>query len=120
MVLRPAGSSLAPAEDRLWADDRRRSTLLVGIEGGSDDTIVRRVAAQVEAGVVEEARRAWAQPRSETARNVLGLEQFATLPPDAMRLRLWSRRPSSSPAISASGYGGCPAWLPSPETGHRR
>jgi tRNA dimethylallyltransferase len=77
-----AGSSLAPAEDRLWADDRRRSTLLVGIDGGSDDAIARRVAAQVEAGVVEEARRAWAQPRSETARNVLGLEEFATLPPD--------------------------------------
>jgi tRNA dimethylallyltransferase len=82
LELAEAGSSLAPAEDRLWADDRRRSTLLVGIDGGSDEAIVRRVAAQLEAGVVEEARRAWAQPRSETARNVLGLEEFATLPPD--------------------------------------
>ena len=41
-----------------------------------------RVAGQLEAGVVEEASRAWSQPRSETARNVLGLEEFATLPPD--------------------------------------
>jgi tRNA dimethylallyltransferase len=76
------GSSLAPPEDRLWADDRRRPTLLVGIDGGSDEAIRGRVAGQLEAGVVEEARRAWSQPRSETARNVLGLEEFATLPPD--------------------------------------
>jgi len=82
LELAEAGSSLAPAEDRLWADDRRQSTLLVGVDGGSDETIRERVAAQLEAGVVEEARRAWSQPRSETARNVLGLEEFATLPPD--------------------------------------
>ena len=82
LELAEAGSSLAPPQDRLWADDMRRSTLLVGIDGGSDDAIRRRVAAQLEAGVVEEARRAWAQPRSETASNVLGLEEFATLPPD--------------------------------------
>jgi tRNA A37 N6-isopentenylltransferase MiaA len=56
--------------------------VLVGIDGGTDDGIRRRVAAQLEAGVVEEARRAWSQPRSETARNILGLEEFATLPPD--------------------------------------
>ena len=77
-----AGSSLAPAEDQLWAGDTRRSTLLVGVDGGSADAIRRRVAFQLEAGVVEEARRAWSQPLSETARNVLGLEEFATLPAD--------------------------------------
>jgi tRNA dimethylallyltransferase len=83
LELAASGSSLAPAEDRLWADDRRRSTLLVGVEGGSDDAIRLRVATQLESGVVEEARSAWAQPLSETARNVLGLEEFATLPSDA-------------------------------------
>jgi tRNA A37 N6-isopentenylltransferase MiaA len=31
-------------------------------------------------GVVEEARSAWQGPLSETARRVLGVEQFATLP----------------------------------------
>jgi tRNA dimethylallyltransferase len=82
LELAEAGSSLAPPQDRLWADDRRRSTLLVGVDGGSDDAIRRRVATQLEAGVVEEARSAWAQPLSETARNVLGLEEFATLAPD--------------------------------------
>ncbi len=80
LELAEAGSSLVPKSDRLWADDMRRSTLLVGVDGGSDEAIRRRVLSQVEAGVVEEARRAWAQPLSETARNVLGLEEFATVP----------------------------------------
>jgi len=75
-----AGSSLAPPADRLWAADERRSTLLVGVDGGTDARIRQRVERQVELGVVEEARRAWSQPLSETARNVLGLEEFATLP----------------------------------------
>ena len=80
LELAAAGSSLAPPADRLWADDERRPTLLVGIEGGSEERIRARVEQQLAAGVVEEARRAWAQPLSETARNVLGLEEFATLP----------------------------------------
>jgi tRNA A37 N6-isopentenylltransferase MiaA len=33
-------------------------------------------------GAAEEARAAWALPLSDTARKVLGLEQFATLPED--------------------------------------
>jgi tRNA dimethylallyltransferase len=82
LELAEAGSSLAPPQDRLWADDKRWPTLLVGVEGGSGEAIRRRVAGQLEAGVVEEARSAWAQPLSETARNVLGLEEFATLAPD--------------------------------------
>jgi tRNA A37 N6-isopentenylltransferase MiaA len=80
LELAAAGFSLAPHADRLWAEDRRRSTLLVGIPGGDEDRIRRRVEHQLGAGVVDEARRAWAQPLSETARNVLGLEEFATLP----------------------------------------
>ncbi len=34
----------------------------------------------VERGVVDEAVRAWGQPISVTARKILGLEEFATLP----------------------------------------
>ncbi len=34
----------------------------------------------VERGAVAEARAAWARPLSATARKVLGLEEFATLP----------------------------------------
>jgi tRNA dimethylallyltransferase len=80
LELAAAGFSLAPPADRLWAADRRRATLLVGMAGGGEDRIRRRVEHQLAAGVVDEARRAWAQPLSETARNVLGLEEFATLP----------------------------------------
>jgi tRNA dimethylallyltransferase len=82
LELAAAGSSLAPQADRLWAADDRRPTLLVGIEGGTEEQIQLRVEHQLAAGVVDEARRAWAQPLSETARNVLGLEEFATLPAD--------------------------------------
>src|SRR2546423_1163644 len=82
LELAAAGSSLAPPADRLWADDQRWPTLLVGIAGGDDDRIRRRVEHQLAAGVVDEARRAWAHPLSETARNVLGLEEFATLLPE--------------------------------------
>src|SRR5579862_1852872 len=70
LELAEAGSSLAPAQDRLWAEDKRRPTLVFGIETVSEERIRRRVAAQVDAGVVDEAKRAWAGPISETARNV--------------------------------------------------
>ncbi|HEY3920933.1 MAG TPA: tRNA (adenosine(37)-N6)-dimethylallyltransferase MiaA [Gaiellaceae bacterium] len=82
LELAEAGASLAPPVDRLWGDDMRRETLLVGIDGGSDAAIEQRVARQVDDGVVDEATRAWTKPLSETARNVLGLEEFATLPVD--------------------------------------
>jgi len=78
LELAEAGASLAG--DRLWTREVRRPTLLVGIDGGTDERIRARVRRQVEAGVVEEARRAWARPLSPTARQVLGLEEFATLP----------------------------------------
>ena len=42
--------------------------------------IEARVAEMVERGVVAEARAAWHGPLSTTARKVLGLEEFATLP----------------------------------------
>jgi tRNA dimethylallyltransferase len=80
-----AGSSLAPAENRLWSGDMRRPTTLVGLEVAPaelDARIRARVQAMVAAGVVEEARAAWARPLSSTARKVLGLEEFATLPVD--------------------------------------
>jgi tRNA dimethylallyltransferase len=114
LELAEAGSSLAPPADRLWSDDVRRETIVVGIDGGSDAAIRRRVDAQLAAGVVDEARAAWAQPLSETARNVLGLEEFATLPADeaaeavvsatqrlARYQRKWLRR--LAPAVTLAG-----------------
>jgi tRNA dimethylallyltransferase len=85
LELSAAGASLAPPEDRLWAEDMRHPTTLVGLELDTaelDRRIEARVAAQVERGVVEEARAVWGKPLSDTARKVLGLEAFATLPLD--------------------------------------
>ncbi len=83
LELAEAGETLAPAVDRLWSDAVRRPTLLVGLDlaiSTLDARIETRVAAMVDAGAVEEAREAWGAPLSATARKVLGLEQFATLP----------------------------------------
>ncbi|MDX6477200.1 MAG: tRNA dimethylallyltransferase [Gaiellaceae bacterium] len=83
LELADAGHSLAPAQDRLWTEDTRLPTTIVALELPLDELdrrIEERTRAMTGAGAAAEARRAWAQPLSETARKVLGLEQFATLP----------------------------------------
>jgi len=84
LELAEAGASLAPAHDRLWTEDTRHPTLIVTLDVPADE-LDRRIRARAEAmaarGAAEEARAAWARPLSETARKVLGLEEFATLPP---------------------------------------
>jgi tRNA dimethylallyltransferase len=85
LELAEAGASLAPEDDRLWTEDTRHPTLLVALDvppDALDERIRARVDAMVEAGVVQEARAAWSGPLSETARKVMGLEEFATLPLD--------------------------------------
>jgi tRNA dimethylallyltransferase len=85
LELAEVGASLAPASDELWTEDTRVPTTIVALDvplDVLDERIDARARAMVEHGAVEEARRAWAQPLSETARKVLGLEQFATLPVD--------------------------------------
>ena len=84
LELAEAGASLAPAREGLWSDDVRHPTTLVGLALEQDELerrIHARVAAQVDRGVVAEAAAAWSRPLSATARKVLGLEAFATLPP---------------------------------------
>src|SRR5581483_8249855 len=85
LELAAAGASLAPAGDRLFGADARRPTALFGLLGGAgaEERVRRRVAEQLAAGVVDEARRAWAGPLSATARKILGLEEFATLDENA-------------------------------------
>jgi tRNA dimethylallyltransferase len=82
LELAEAGHSLAPADDRLWTDDTRRETTIVGLDLPLDE-LDRRIAARTVgmagAGAADEAARAWAGPLSETARKVIGLEEFATL-----------------------------------------
>jgi tRNA dimethylallyltransferase len=85
LELAEAGASLAPRTDRLWAPDARRPTLLVVLDlapEALERRIAERARAMAAAGAAEEARRVWAGPLSETARKVMGLEQFATLPED--------------------------------------
>jgi tRNA dimethylallyltransferase len=85
LELAEAGRSLAPVESTLWTAEARWPTLIVALELPLDvlDTrIDERTSAMAAGGAVDEARRAWAQPLSDTARKVLGVEQFATLPVD--------------------------------------
>jgi tRNA dimethylallyltransferase len=83
LELAEVGQSLAPPEDRLWTTDTRLPTTIVGLDvplDVLDRRIEERTWAMAAAGAAAEARRAWSGPLSETARKVLGLEQFATLP----------------------------------------
>ena len=83
LELAEAGGSLAPAGDALWTAEARHPTLIVTLDlplEELDRRIDERTHAMAAGGAVDEARRAWAEPLSETARKVLGLEQFATLP----------------------------------------
>jgi tRNA dimethylallyltransferase len=61
LELAEAGSSLAPAADRLWASDTRRPTLVAGLEVPKDvleRRIEERTRAMFERGVVDEVRAA--------------------------------------------------------------
>ena len=85
LELAASRSSLAPAHDDLWSGEFRRPTLLVALDlplEELDRRIEARTASLAANGAVAEARRAWGRPLSATARKVLGLEAFATLPED--------------------------------------
>ena len=83
LELAEAGSSLAPAEDRLWSAHTRLPTLIVGLDAAKDELerrIVERTRAMFDVGVQEEVRAALAGPISQTARKTLGLDEVASLP----------------------------------------
>lgn len=83
LELAALGSSLRPADSRLWAGDTRHPTAIVGLELPQDE-LDRRIEARsrtmFQAGVEEEVRQALARPISATARQVFGLEEIASLP----------------------------------------
>jgi tRNA dimethylallyltransferase len=83
LELAETGSSLAG--DALWGGDTRRPTLVFGLDV-HDDVLEQRIRVRagtmLERGVVEEARAALARPVSRSARKVMGLVDFAELPPD--------------------------------------
>jgi tRNA dimethylallyltransferase len=85
LELAEAGASLAPSEARLWSEQTRHPTLLVGLEVPMDvleRRIQERTKAMLERGAEAEARRALAGPISATARTIHGLEEVAELPLD--------------------------------------
>ena len=78
LELAEAGSSLRPSEGRLWSDETRHPTTIVGLEvppGVLAARIEERTRRMFEAGVEEEARAA-----GEVAPKVIGLEAVRTLP----------------------------------------
>jgi tRNA dimethylallyltransferase len=97
LELSEEGYSLAPADGRLWTDDTRYATTIVALDVPLDELdrrIAARTSAMAAAGAADEAARAWNGPLSESARKVLGLEEFATLPVDdaVERVTLATRR----------------------------
>lgn len=83
LELLEVGESLQPAEARLWSGHARHPTVVFGLEiprAILDERIRARAQAMLEAGVVEEARRALAGPISSTAARALGLRELAELP----------------------------------------
>ena len=94
LELAAAGESLAPREGRLWSEDTRHPTLIVGLDVPMDvleRRIEERTRTMFERGAVEEASRALAGPISETARTIHGLQDLAELPSEEAFLALVRR-----------------------------
>lgn len=94
LELAETGHSLAPDEDRLWVEETRHPTLVFGLDVHPDALerrIVERTQAMFAAGVQDEVRRALEGPISQTARQAMGLEEVATLPPDEASERVIQR-----------------------------
>jgi len=71
--------------DRLWTEETRHPTLVVGLDVPKDvldQRIVARTEAMFDAGVQDEVRAALVGPISATARKTLGLDEVANLPRD--------------------------------------
>jgi tRNA dimethylallyltransferase len=82
LELHEAGGSLRPPRDRLWSEDTRHPTLVIGLEVPRDVLSARieeRTRAMWERGVGEEARNALAASLSSTARQVIGLHEAGML-----------------------------------------
>ncbi|HET6642838.1 MAG TPA: tRNA (adenosine(37)-N6)-dimethylallyltransferase MiaA [Gaiellaceae bacterium] len=91
LELAEAGLSLAPREDRLWTENTRHPTVVVGLDVPMDALerrIEERTRAMFERGAEEEARRALAAPISATARGIHGLQELAELPRDEAMVAL--------------------------------
>jgi tRNA dimethylallyltransferase len=85
LELAEAGSSLRPERDRLWAEETRVPSLVVGLDVPKEvleGRIVARTSAMYEQGVEAEVAAAVRRPLSSTAAKVMGLREVAELPRD--------------------------------------
>ena len=85
LELLEVGASLQPADAQLWSERARHPTVVFGLDVPQailDARIHARAQAMLDAGVVEEARRALAGPISSTASRALGLRELAELSED--------------------------------------
>jgi tRNA dimethylallyltransferase len=92
LELADAGHSLRG--NRLWADEWRHATTIVGLDVPPEELdrrIERRTRAMFEAGVGQEVRAALQQPLSSTARKIMGLREVAELPPAEAETELVAR-----------------------------
>jgi tRNA dimethylallyltransferase len=83
LELAEMGESLAADGDRLWSEDLRRPTLVVGLDVPKErleERIRTRADAMAAAGVVDEVRAAHAQGMSRTAEKAHGLRELSELP----------------------------------------
>jgi tRNA dimethylallyltransferase len=83
LELNELGRSLVPQRDRLWSQEMRRPTLLVGLDMDVDELdrrIADRTSLMFTRGAAQEAQSVTAT--SETARHVIGLDEARSLPPE--------------------------------------
>ncbi len=95
LELTDAGASLAPHEDRLWAAETRRPTLVAGLDVPRD-VLERRIEERTQAiflrGVVDEVEKALAAgPISRTAAKTLGLRELVSSSADEARAAIVRR-----------------------------
>jgi tRNA dimethylallyltransferase len=92
LELAEAGASLAPGESRLWTEETRRPTLVVGLDvpkAELDRRIEERTEEMFRRGVVDEVRTALRNGHtSRTAAKTLGLTEISELSPEEARERI--------------------------------
>ena len=95
LELAEAGASLRPRHDRLWTDETRHPTLLVGL-GVPREELDRRIEGRAREmfarGVRDEVERALAAAVSDTARQAHGLQDIAEQSDDEAALEALVRR----------------------------
>jgi tRNA dimethylallyltransferase len=85
LELADTGASLAPSQGRLWSEETRHPTLLIGLDVPKDvleHRIEERTRRMFENGVVEEVARVLDGPISPTAGTIFGLREIAELSRD--------------------------------------